>query len=266
MRYTSFRIQHFKGIKDTTVSFQTVGGAAVFAFVGLNESGKTTILEAIHSFCPDAATSELVGGDERTGVPYKDRVPRHLISTFTGDVSVIATLAATEADKASIIKDTLTEGLLVDAGSFSSTIVFERQQRFENGDFKGNFFTLRSDLKVRTSKQRKWRPPEGQEEMILIRNIIFNHTPSIAYFPTFVFEFPETAFLTDRGGSLDRFYRRAFQDILDYDGLGHTIEKDIIRRVRGTEMVMPWLALLTAGLGTKIEPRSTMLWTEQVLL
>lgn len=43
MRYKSFRIQNFKGIKDTTVSLETVGGAAVFAFVGLNESGKTTI-------------------------------------------------------------------------------------------------------------------------------------------------------------------------------------------------------------------------------
>ncbi len=48
MRYKSFRIQNFKGIKDTTIRLDTIGGASVFAFVGLNESGKTTILEAIH--------------------------------------------------------------------------------------------------------------------------------------------------------------------------------------------------------------------------
>jgi hypothetical protein len=41
MRYKSFRIRNFKGIKDTTVGLQTIGGAAVFALVGLNESGKT---------------------------------------------------------------------------------------------------------------------------------------------------------------------------------------------------------------------------------
>ena len=80
MRYQSFRIQNFKGIKDTTVSLQTIGGAAVFALVGLNESGKTTVLEAIHSFAPDRATSELLGGAEGMGVPYNDRVPRHLIA------------------------------------------------------------------------------------------------------------------------------------------------------------------------------------------
>ena len=80
MRYKSFRIQNFKGIKDTTISFDTIAGASVFAFVGLNESGKTTILEAIHSFAPDKATSELLGSDDTSGVPFNHRVPRHLIS------------------------------------------------------------------------------------------------------------------------------------------------------------------------------------------
>src|SRR5690348_12250370 len=105
MRYKSFRIRNFKGIKDTTINLQGVGGAGVFAFVGLNESGKTTVLEAIHSFSPDRATSELLGGEEGLGVPgvpFKDRVPRHLISMFTGDVSVIAILSATKDDKGRI--------------------------------------------------------------------------------------------------------------------------------------------------------------------
>jgi predicted ATP-dependent endonuclease of OLD family len=102
MRYTAFRIQNFKGIKDTTINLRSSSGAAIFAFVGLNESGKTTLLEAIHSFSPDRATSELVGGEEKTGVPVRQRVPRHLISTFTGDVSVTATVELTEEDKTKI--------------------------------------------------------------------------------------------------------------------------------------------------------------------
>jgi predicted ATP-dependent endonuclease of OLD family len=109
MRYKSFRIQHFKGIKDTTIQFDGIAGAAVFAFVGLNESGKTTVLEAIHSFSPDTATSELIGGDEETGIPFKERVPRHLISTFSGDVSVTATISVTEQDKKNIAEALLLE-------------------------------------------------------------------------------------------------------------------------------------------------------------
>jgi hypothetical protein len=246
MRYKSFRIQNFKGIKDTTVHFDGIAGAAVFAFVGLNESGKTTILEAIHSFSPDVATSELIGDDEEIGVPFKDRVPRHLISTFTGDVSVIATVSVSEDEKLAISKRFLRDNdLQIDVDSFPSEVVFERHQRFENGDFQKSFFSLRSSLNVKGAKQRKWRQPNA-EEKTKIRDTIYNRTPDIAYFPTFVFDFPETIFLTDRGGVLDRFYRRVFQDVLDFDGRGHTIEKDIIRRVRSEGMVVPWLSFLTA--------------------
>jgi hypothetical protein len=128
-------------------------------------------------------------------------------------------------------------------GNFPSDIVFQRQQTFENGDFKGDFFSLRSTVKVKTPKQRTWREPTA-EELTPIRDTIYGSTPDIAYFPTFIFNFPERIFLTDRGDEVDRFYRRVFQDILDYDGRGHKIERDIIRRVRGEGMVLPWQAFL----------------------
>jgi ABC-type Na+ transport system ATPase subunit NatA len=244
MRYKSFRIQNFKGIKDTTVELQGGAGANVFAFVGLNESGKTTILEAIHSFSPDDATSELLGGE--TGVPFKDRVPRHLISEFSGDVSVTATLSVTADDKKTIAKQLMEElKLTIDEEDFPDEVIFQRQQRFENGDFKKSFFTLRTELQVKGDKQRKWRDPSS-EEAPKIRDIIYERMPDVAYFPTFVFNFPPSIYLTERGGTVDQFYRRVFQDILDYDGRGHTIDKDIVRRVRGEEMVVPWLSFLTA--------------------
>jgi ABC-type Na+ transport system ATPase subunit NatA len=241
MRYKSFRIQNFKGIKDTTVSLDAIGGAGVFAFVGLNESGKTTVLEAIHSFSPDAATSELLGGEEGTGVPFQERVPRHLISTFTGDVSVTAVVSVLEEDKKAIAAAVLKEcGFYLE--SVPDTLVFERQQRFENGDFKQTFFTLRTPLKYKTKQQKTWRLSTGVETHL--RNAIFPLTPDIAYFPTLVFDFPKTIFLTDRGTAVDRFYRRVFQDILDHDGRGHTIERDVVGRVRNPSMVVPWLTFL----------------------
>jgi ABC-type Na+ transport system ATPase subunit NatA len=246
MKYKSFRIRNFKGIKDTTVQLQGVAGAAVFAFVGLNESGKTTVLEAIHSFSPDTATSELLGGD--TGVPYNERVPRHLISSFTGDVSVLATLSVSEDDKRNIAEAIRSNHkLTVDLESFPSEIIFERQQRFNVGDYQSDFFTLRSNLKVKAPRQRGWKILSLTDTEV--RDTISKFLPDIAYFPTFVFDFPERIFLTDRGGVVDRFYRRVFQDILDYDKKGHTIEKDIVRRIRAKGMVVPWLAFLNAWSG-----------------
>lgn len=247
MRYKSFRIQNFKGIKDTTVELQSVAGANVFAFVGLNESGKTTLLEAVHSFSPDAATSELLGGDEGSGVPFKNRVPRHLISEFTGDVSVTAVVVATPRDKETIRGRALSSASL-HIDDLPDEFILQRQQRFKGGDILANYFSLRTNLKVRSGKQRKWRTPDPSE-LATIRDIVFDLAPVIAYFPTFVFDFPKEFFLTERGGVADRFYRRVFQDILDYDGRGQTIEKDIVRRIRREEMVVPWLSFLSSWSG-----------------
>lgn len=246
MRYKSFRIQNFKGIKDTTVSFQSVAGASVFAFVGLNESGKTTVLEAIHSFSPDTATSELLGGEEGLGVPIKERVPRHLISEFTGKVSVEATLTITDSDKDRIVRSLEGKGFRVDRSTILDEIVFERWQEFKRGDFSGNFFNLMTRPRIKSVGQKKWRDVTGTEEMKAVRDSFYILTPDIAYFPTSVFDFPETIFLTNRGGVIDQFYRRTFQDILDYDGRGLTIDRDIVRRVRGKTMVVPWISFLTA--------------------
>lgn len=249
MQYQSFRIRNFKGVKDTTVSLQTVAGASVFAFVGLNESGKTTVLEAIHTFSPDTATSELLNGDEEGSIPFTERVPRHLLSEFAGDVSVTATLSVTEKDRKTIASRLkANHEITLDQSSIPDTIVMERIQRFAGGDFKSNFFSLLTPMKIKTGAQKKWRKPTGSE-IIHVRNAFYGRTPDIAYFPTFVFNFPEKIFLTDRGGKLDQFYRRVFQDILDADGRGQTITKDIIRRVRGEGLLLPWTSFLAAWLG-----------------
>lgn len=245
MYYTSFRIQNFKGIKDTTIKFAEQSKAGVFAFVGLNESGKTTILEAIHSFSPDLATSEVVGGEGKTGVPFKDRVPRHLISNFTGDVSVTATLRISEAERSDIVTRLKDEhDLTVNPETIPDNLPIERHQRFKNGDFVKSYFTMRCSVRVKTGRQKKWRTPTAEEQTI-IRDEIYGRAPDIAYFPTFVFDFPKRIFLTkERGDKVSNFYRQAFQDILDYDGKGHTIEDSIIRRVRSDEKKVSWLDFL----------------------
>ena len=241
MRYKSFRIRNFKGIKDTTVTLEGIAGASVFAFVGLNESGKTTVLEAIHSFSPDSATSELLGGSEGTGVPFNERVPRHLLSEFSDDVAVTATVSLTDDDKNRVAKRLLAaKELVIDVASIPDEITLERLQRFKNGDFQKSFFSLKDSIRVRSKTQRKWRDAQTESERQAVRDAFYIFTPDIAYFPTFVFDFPEHVFLTDRGSTVDKFYRRVFQDILDFDGRGHTIEKDVIRRVHQEEMVLPW--------------------------
>jgi ABC-type Mn2+/Zn2+ transport system ATPase subunit len=244
MKYINFKIKNFKGIKDAEISLKTIGGASVFAFVGLNESGKTTILEAMHSFSPDAATSELLGGGEEKGTPYQERVPRHLISEFTGHVSVSATVEVSEDDKRRMIKEILdTLKLTVDPDSLPSNVTFTKYQAYRDGDFISDHFECDAELKVKSAGQRKWRTPTSTETS-KITDELYYFTPDIAYFPTFVFDFPEKFYLTPKGTVIDAFYRRVFQDILNYDGRGHTIEKDIIRRIRSPSLRISWASFL----------------------
>lgn len=245
MRYKSFRIQNFKGIKDTVVNFDGVGGASVFAFVGLNESGKTTVLEAIYSFSPDDATDKLVGGNAGVGVPAKKRVPRHEISSFTGDVKVTATVEATDVEVQDVLATILSEdGIHVRFDLTPKELYFERIQRFKDGDFVAPYFTLLNKYEVKDKGRKKWRKPTSAESLN-IRSQFYAKTPDIAYFPTFVFDFPEFVFLTDRGGRVHEFYRAVFQDILDQDGRGHSVERDIIRRVRSPKHNVPWASFLS---------------------
>jgi ABC-type Na+ transport system ATPase subunit NatA len=246
MRYKRFRIRNFKGIQDTEVEFESGAGANVFAFVGLNESGKTTILEALHSFAPDRATSKLVGGDDASGVPYPARVPRHLFSQFSEEVTVTATLSVTSDDWERIVRELDKKELQLRTGTLPEEITMERAQRFHRGDFKKNFFTLKTDIEVKSPKQKKWRRP-STEEHVMIRDVIFGYVPLIAFFPTFVFNFPKEILLTnEESDPVNTFYKEMFQDILDFDGHGHSVEHDIVRRVRSEKTKVTWLSFLSA--------------------
>jgi len=52
MKITSFRIKNYRGVNDTTIKL-TGNAGSIYTLVGLNESGKTTVLEAINHFSTD---------------------------------------------------------------------------------------------------------------------------------------------------------------------------------------------------------------------
>ncbi len=52
MRYTSFEIKNFKGIRSLRLDLDAPPKGRIMTLVGLNECGKTTILEAIDYFTP----------------------------------------------------------------------------------------------------------------------------------------------------------------------------------------------------------------------
>ena len=241
MRYKEFRIKNFKGISDATVKFDRVLGASVFPFVGLNESGKTTILQAIHSFSPDKATSDLVSEGKDVGVTYQDRVPRHLVSTFDGRVSVTAIIEFSDDQDRTEISDALGKiDIIVE--KLPREFKIERYQEFSYGDYVRDEFSLLTKLRVKTARQRKFREP-NHDELTKIRDTIYGMSPEIAFFPTFVFEYPSKIYLTSRGDPVTSYYRNAFQDVLSAEGSRINIKRDIARRIRSRAHKGTWESL-----------------------
>ena len=245
MRYLQFRIRNFKGIKDAEINLRTATGANVFALVGLNESGKTTILEAIHSFSPDYRTRSLRRAELRANAAEaKDRLPRHLLARFSGEIVVEAVLALSDEDKAGIVVMAKDDGLTISASDLPDTIALRRTDIFDRGDYVNTLKTFDFELLARRKGERKPKPlSELERESFYVT--LWNFTPDIAYHDSFIFDFPSRIFLTERHGSNDWVYRKMFEDVLAAGRVPYTLD-DLTRRVRDEKYKTSWTEFFTA--------------------
>src|SRR4051794_15324216 len=98
MRYTTFRFQNFKGIEDMTLDL----AGDVTTLIGLNESGKTTILEAIFCFSYGAEDLEVLNPSLASlRVPDK-WIPISQRANFNDTIEICATVRLSHDDKAAV--------------------------------------------------------------------------------------------------------------------------------------------------------------------
>ena len=245
MRYQKFRIKNFKGIKETEIDLTSLTGANVFAFVGLNESGKTTLLEAIHSFAPDYRSGRIVKASEGTEKERAEgRVPRHLLASFTGEIVVEAVLTVDAKDKtyiSSYLKDN--HELRINEDSIPNIVSMSRNDLFQRGDYVETIKRLDFDAQLKGKGQRTFHSAKGKE-VACVWEAMRELAPDIAYYPTLIFDFPEKIYVTDRPGASDSFYKSVLEDILAVDGQGYTLD-DLVRRVRSDKFEVPWADFFT---------------------
>lgn len=257
MKIIGFDILNFKGIKDAKIRFSESESARVHTLVGLNESGKTTLLEAMHSFSPDAET-QLVVRNARTPREQREQaVPRDKIANFTGEVSVTAHIRATPDEWQLIAQELLEEDeLVLSSDGLPNEFTFRLVHTYSNGDFQRSSRNLNiPSLKAKRKRQKTFRTPE-KDELLSVCKRIRSRLPTISYYPTFVFDFPKRIYLSNRDPTpRNQFYRQLFQDILDYDGNNYTIEESILARLHKAENQAPWENWLSSFVGTTEEDK-----------
>lgn len=256
MRYKSFEITNFKGIKFARIDIPE-DDVTSLALIGLNESGKTTILQAIYSFSPDDESKILFEKDKKPGKPDIEIIPRDKISSFTGSVVVKATLQLDDNDKKDIIKTLHNQNISVDESSLKNEIYVTNTNTYKNGEHEGYRVNWQIGIKVKSGKQRKFRHWNSQE-WVHIWKAFKARVPDIAYFPTFVFDLPEKIYLTGHANDpKNSFYKKIFQDVLDYQGTGLTIDQNVVARVRSENFLVQWAEFLSSFWGSSTQQRVT---------
>lgn len=245
MRFTKFVIHNFKGIKHAELNLNQYGQGKVFTLVGLNESGKTTILEAINSFSPDLSTEQIFQNDIFRRVEKKDLVPKHQKDNFTGEVKIEAHLEYSNEDRELIKKYFKREhGFLLNLDKLKTILIVTKHFTFKNSDYieQGSWWAI--NLFVKTTRQKNFRELSSSDDVWqasvqYIRSMI----PSICYFPTFLFEFPERVYLShtpEQYEPQNEYYKQIIQDVLDSLDRGLTIEEHIVERVGKIEGGEAW--------------------------
>jgi len=242
MRYTFFEFENFKGVRKARLDLAPSGsGARVYTLVGLNESGKTTVLEGIDYF-RGAGEGEIspkhLGGfkalDRQAIIPMAER------ANFNGEIQIRCGIELDDADVEAVRAHLASvDGYrLQDLGR---DLMVTDSYRYQNSQFQeptgtwagitGTGFTKAGRV-VRSLSAAK---ESARRKQVLV--CLKGRLPPIWYFPHFLFDFPEKIYIEARDSETDvnRFYRALFQDLLDALDKGLEIDTRIVARHRSGE-------------------------------
>ena len=242
MLYKQFEFKNFKGIDDMTLALD----GDVTTLIGLNESGKTTVLQAIYCFEYGAEDLDAIDPDMASLHDHTQWIPIAQRADYNGDIEISVQVILDGADKVELRKymkraHNLTLTFIPNEISITEAYHF-RNSRF---DSKKRIWGLRVEgLKDRQRISRTY--PFSSNEWLDAVRYLTTRLPRIWYFPNFLFELPEKFLISDEDEDeenpleveihdKDHFYRSVFENILRQTAPSATLETHIIDRARSTQ-------------------------------
>ncbi len=236
MQYNWFKVKNFKGIQELKFDLTKSHQSPVILFVGLNESGKTTVLEALTFFYDNIKRekeqkirSEIIGD-------IHDLIPKNLKDNFNEKIVIESQLIIEECDK--ILIENFFKENKANIVDFGNSFELKLEINFENSNYKSKnvYFNFSSQIKSKGDKKYHnfshthslWGPFYEYINRII---------PTIIYYPNFLFEFLDKIFLEEiTNESISHkeqpFYRNILQDVLDSLDNNLSIQTHVIDRFR----------------------------------
>lgn len=229
MKINNICIKNFKGIENTTFDLYKKPNNNVYTLVGINESGKTTILEAIDYFI--YSEEKGVKSISNTIKPnLDDIIPVSKRANFNDNIEIVITLEFEENDREDL-KNFVKREFKFDIENKIDQIVIAQQYKYENTRFISQELLWSLHIEGRRARGRKTISLEIEQWEKAI-DYLSNKLPRILYFPTTLFDLPNKIYLsnikTEDYKSL--FYKDVIQDVLDSMDNNLDIEKHIIDR------------------------------------
>lgn len=181
MRYSEINIKNYKGIDEVELN---LNNERIYTLVGLNESGKTTILESVALFY------RLIKGESLENTELNSIRPKSI--SFSGGITISAKLLLDDEDKKKIqkiVKEVGSRSKLEISDNFLYTFefIFDKNQYVETKE------TVSFDIRSQNAK-KSLSDTNKELETTIIKHIRTILVPEILFYEDFIFEIPENIF------------------------------------------------------------------------
>lgn len=222
MKYTKFFIKNYKGIDELEINLDILPDYKIYTLVGLNESGKTTILEAINDFdveVPEAEKHKLI--------------PKKSAGGFTGEVFISATIQITQADKTQIEKYLETQHK-IKLTEIEDELTLTKKYVFDNSKFQSpSKKEYTNFIKIKKNKSSKFAELDTAISAKLWSFIKKSLFPEIIFYRDFLSKFPEKIYLEPTSDDIKGLeYKSIIEDVLVSLKPSYNIEKSLLERLQ----------------------------------
>ena len=231
----NFRILNFKGIEDATISLSPAG-ANIYTLVGLNESGKTTVLEAINSFGRSTDETKALFSSDFGVVAPAVYVPKHKKSNFTGTVSISARVAFDKGELEAIYKhvESSEKCKIQRPSEYPRDFTLIKEWKYESSDFVRFTQNISMNIYAKAKGERQFKlHSSGTAIWKNFAIKIMENMPEIIYSPTFLFAQPPSILLNpdDEEEISNKIYRRIIENVAKSLDQPLDVEKHIVNRI-----------------------------------
>lgn len=237
MRWKSFTIENFKGIQNLTIKMDDSPGSSIFTLVGLNECGKTTVLEALAFFYDSIKSENEVNIQSLVVSDLHSLIPKGSRHNFTGKIILQGDAAFSDTDKSTIEKKAKSMGHK--KVKINDEIKIRVILNYENSNYKTKSYTWSSFIEVADKTKFTGLYEKNKEQWLeIVNKTLKSMLQPVLYYPNFLFDFPEKIYLEETSNNSttttkdQKFYRQFIQDVLDSMGQNLNITHHLVDRLK----------------------------------